>query len=997
MSAALLLTLVSCARVQEPSQPVPAPEENPAAEQPSEPGQNIHYETIGVGIYGGSGASADASSRVSFSETGNDFYWQTGDQILVQRSVSEAALVTVSNAGSGATVTVPLEGEETRAGFAWYPANIAAADAAVGSTTITLPPAYDNYVYPYAPTPMLAVQTASGGVILDQLNFMHLGGALLLTLKVSPYTLQPVKSVTITTDNVCTGTFTASVSGGRYQIPLSGAGGEDNGASVNYTFANAVSPGGEQKLFLPLPVGTFNITRVVAYAEDGTPVAINTEAVSSISMDKPARGRKKSCTVSPVLISSADEWNTFAAEFNKNNSVYPSDVPARLTADLDFTGKDLTSITRTFYGFVSGFKSAAENYCFKNLVVTDNRIFKENRGTIRSVDIDASCSYTVSRNETTDAYYNALLCGQNRGTVACCKASHTMNFAFASVPPKKGANIFAGLVGRNHGTVANCEFAGVIRNTEITSNIPGNQLVGGLVANNYFHEEAGAGVIRDCVFSGQILIGTHAGEQNSADTGGASLASGAAPLLVGGIVARHWASGAVFTGNSTASGSVIDVRGGYVAVNIGGMIGKADVPVSGIQAEPLINQTAVSFYSSTGASGSGDAAVPQSTQIAVGGIVGMCTADVSDVRNEGAVLLSSSDIDFSVSEYCGVGGVAGSISSGALSRCENSVAVKIINTYAGSGNPQTSYPMPWCNGGVVGYVTSAGPFSDCSNSGEVTMEYTGRQITQKGRLTYTGGVFGCIEAAASISSCSNTGSVFAKTRSNFGNITKQLDAAPYGGGLAGAVIGTDASHRVSVLRSTVSAQSSSSLSVHGIAGGLVGYAKYATLGSTSYPCTVSMPVAAYTVSPLGAVQTYTGGIVGCAEYTDVSGCRFDSTISSYPKPGAIAGVLLNGGSIRDCIFDGTITLGGTTGYQRTPALVSLITVENGTLVASNYNLTRNGLRGEMAGVTLNDSNLSAHIVVLKDGSDKTTKNCADISPTPYVTDSGEDAAYLYSE
>lgn len=160
-----------------------------------------------------------------------------------------------------------------------------------------------------------------------------------------------------------------------------------------------------------------------------------------------------------------------------------------------------------------------------------------------------------------------------------------------------------------------------------------------------------------------------------------------------------------------------------------------------------------------------------------------------------------------------------------------------------------------------------------------------------------------------------------------------------------------------------------------------------------------MPVAAYTASPLNNVQTYTGGIVGCAEYTDVSGCRFDSTISSYPKPGAIAGVLLNGGSIRDCIFDGTITLGGTNAYQRTPALVSLITVENGTLVASNYNLTRNGLRGEMAGVTLDDGNLSDHIVVFKDGSKIKTEECADISttPPPYVTDSGQSAVYLYSE
>lgn len=992
MSAALLLTLVSCARVQEPSQPVPAPEENPVAEQPSEPGQNIHYETIGVGISGGSGASADASSRVSFSETGNDFYWQTGDQILVQRSESEAALVPVSNAGSGATVTVPLVGEETRAGFAWYPANIAAADAAVGSTTITLPAAYDNYVYPYAPTPMLAVQTASGGVILDQLNFMHLGGALLLTLNVSSYTLQPVKSVTITTDNFCTGTFTASVSGGRYQIPLSGAGGEDNGNTVRYTFANVVSPDGEQKLFLPLPVGgTFNITQIVAYAQDGTPVAINTEGVSSISMDKPARGRKKSCTVSPVLISSADEWNTFAD--NVNNSDYPSDVPARLTADLDFNGKSLTTISR-FYGFVSGFKSAAENYCFKNLVVTDKRIFKENRGTIRSVDIDASCSYTVSRNETTNAYYNALLCGQNRGTVACCKASHTMNFAFASGVPGSGANVFAGLVGRNHGTVANCEFAGVIRNTETTSNIPGNQLVGGLVANNYFDAEAGAGAIQDCVFSGQILIGTYAGEQDSANTEGATLASGATPLLVGGIVARHWESGAVFTGNSTASGSVIDVRGGYVAVNIGGMIGKADVPVSGIQAEPLINQTAVSFYSSTGASGSGDDAVPQSTQIAVGGVVGMCTADVSDVRNEGAVLLSSSNIDFSVSAYCGVGGVAGSmISSGALSRCENSGAVKIINTYAGSENPKTLYPKPWCNGGVVGYVTSVGPFSDCSNSGEVTMEYTGRQLTSKARFTYTGGVVGLVDGVGSrIESCANSGEVFVNAYSNYGTSVSHLRRAPYGGGIAGGLIGATSSY-ASVLDCTVSGSNSLRL-FRGIVGGIAGYASYASIGTSDKPCAVSM-----SIKGNNDVRTHSGGIVGTMENTDITSCTFSASITGVPKPAGIVGCISAGGSVRDCVFNGTITEGGNAGHRRNPmGIVSIINATyNDESQAANFNITHCGLAGTIAGTPVTAANISSFVCNLYDFSNTLGTSCNNFTYTPYLTDSGQSAVYLYSE
>ncbi len=132
--------------------------------------KDIHYERLAIA----------SDTKVSFNETTGNFAWQGSESIRVQRSVSDAVDVSVDVSGAEAEVEIPLVGSETRTGFAYYPANILAdASAAARCYNISLPYTYDDYVYPYAPTPMIAIQADSDGLLLgNRLEFQHLGGVL---------------------------------------------------------------------------------------------------------------------------------------------------------------------------------------------------------------------------------------------------------------------------------------------------------------------------------------------------------------------------------------------------------------------------------------------------------------------------------------------------------------------------------------------------------------------------------------------------------------------------------------------------------------------------------------------------------------------------------------------------------------------------------------------------------------------------------------------------
>ena len=261
--------------------------------------EDIHYERLAIA----------SDTKVSFNETTGNFAWQGSESIRVQRSVSDAVDVTVDVSGAEAEVEIPLVGSETRTGFAYYPANILAdASAAARCYNISLPYTYDDYVYPYAPTPMIAIQADSDGLLLgDRLEFQHLGGVLLLTLKVDEGVGDDLQTLVVRTDKRIWGDFTAAASGGHLSIAT------DSDATlktreVAYKLSSPVSPGETCKLMVPLPVGTYTVEKVLGYTATGKLIASTTSASSSQTIGR-KKGKKVAMTLYDFTILAG--WNFY--------------------------------------------------------------------------------------------------------------------------------------------------------------------------------------------------------------------------------------------------------------------------------------------------------------------------------------------------------------------------------------------------------------------------------------------------------------------------------------------------------------------------------------------------------------------------------------------------------------------------------------------------------------------------------------------------------------
>ncbi len=263
------------------------------------PEEDIHYERLAVA----------SDTKVSFNETTGSFAWQGSESIRVQRSVSNAVDVSVDVSGAEAEVEIPLVGSETRTGFAYYPANILAdASAAARCYNISLPYTYDDYVYPYAPTPMIAIQADSDGLLLgNRLEFQHLGGVLLLTLTVDDGVGDDLQTLVVRTDKRIWGDFTATASGGHLSIAT------DSDATlktreVAYKLSSPVSPGVTCKLMVPLPVGTYTVEKVLGYTATGKLIASTTSASSSQTIGR-KKGKKVAMTLYDFTILAG--WNFY--------------------------------------------------------------------------------------------------------------------------------------------------------------------------------------------------------------------------------------------------------------------------------------------------------------------------------------------------------------------------------------------------------------------------------------------------------------------------------------------------------------------------------------------------------------------------------------------------------------------------------------------------------------------------------------------------------------
>ena len=188
---------------------------------------------------------ADAT-KVDISSASGAFTWTAGDKIAVHTSIPYYMTATLeSGAGTASGVFTAEMDDDTRDGYAVYPASVAGGTAA--APTVTLPSEYtiDGSMEEYSPLPMIAVNTPG-----NALSFKHVGAIFRITLEDVP---AGTKYINVTTDLDIYGTFTVqNPSTASPTIQTSSAANSRN--VVKFTLSSALSQKQTLVLNLPLPV-----------------------------------------------------------------------------------------------------------------------------------------------------------------------------------------------------------------------------------------------------------------------------------------------------------------------------------------------------------------------------------------------------------------------------------------------------------------------------------------------------------------------------------------------------------------------------------------------------------------------------------------------------------------------------------------------------------------------------------------------------------------------
>ncbi len=181
---------------------------------------------------------------------------------------------------------------------------------------------------------MIAEQTTESGVsVLDNLRFLHLGGVALLELQVAGDVTTNVTKIVVNMDKRITGDFTAAGSFGGYSIKTDGV--TTSGTSVTYNLASPVAPGGSQKLFVPLPVGTYTVSSVSAFGSDGKRIAKSSSATSSFNITR--RGGKKFTDGNAIALAKVtpQEYDTYGIVYGTGNCIIDSGTASNRSVSFD--------------------------------------------------------------------------------------------------------------------------------------------------------------------------------------------------------------------------------------------------------------------------------------------------------------------------------------------------------------------------------------------------------------------------------------------------------------------------------------------------------------------------------------------------------------------------------------------------------------------------------------------------------------------------------------
>lgn len=526
-----------------------------------------------------------------------------------------------------------------------------------------------------------------------------------------------------------------------------------------------------------------------------------------------------------------------------------------------------------------------------------------NNGTIeKCIVMDDATGISVTLNDGTDhtytgtivthtanAYHYAIagISGRNNGTVADCQNLARIVNIFSADRGTSGnlngryLNV-AGIVGYNGAEAA---VTGCLNSATIIDRAtPKMHYVGGIVGRNY-------GTVSNCENAAPATIGV----------GTAHLKPYSARMLyLGGAIGSNetGATASGLTNGAKLNVSRLETTTGYVSC-IGGLIGK--------NSSPLNSGKFINTGDITQSNAVGKCAEPTDANdygLFLGGIAGYSIEAISNASNSGMVsytCAAKSKVEDKVGiQYVYLGGIAGKVLAAEtvdMSACSNSGKITFTandkcseDGHAGTQEDPhvVGYDYIYL-GGLAGYASNVAFKNNCSNSGSIKGGDSSGNNNRKVPSFTIGGIAGLVTGASSIANCKITGEAQIYN-DHFSNRGIGSYDCPTVGGIAGLVAGADGAL---IPVSNCSVESSASVvGRRGAVGGIIGLAKYATISGCSY------------VNDLTNQSAYfVAGIVGGAQYSTVSNCTYKGSAiqtSQLQIGGGIIGKLDEGSSVNGC-------------------------------------------------------------------------------------------------
>lgn len=670
------------------------------------------------------------------------------------------------------------------------------------------------------------------------------------------------------------------------------------GGLPTVSFSNVPVVAGLAEVVVPVPTGAYANGFVVSVIAGDTEMVKTSGATAGTNI---AAGK---VVVMPELayagtpralsIKSAADLQAFLTAVDAGDyAAYVNGVGEVLIEnDIDLTGVTLNGSLLTgetaFSHTLNG-----QGHALKNWNVT-SALFADNRGTIKNLVLDASCTWTPIFNGD-----QAMVVLKNNGVVSGITSNVNIELNMFDT---EATTTLGAIVARTYTPVLNCVNNGNMTFTNVYWNT-GNIYLGGVVGYGWYQK--GKMLVANCENNGDIKIVCADGiVGKNAYIGGVFGSTSQAGYTT--LTSHDQSYGTIY--NCVNNGDVYVERkaldsGSYA--NIAGVVGYAEADVLN-----CVNKGAVSYICPNNHAESATA----STRPCVGGVVGVCTYYLGYCVNEGTVTMEGT--------YA-AGGTSGTTSG-----------------IGASGNP--------CFGGVAGQVgnhavaTAISEF--CVNNGPVVFNSTMRPAN--GTAAQIGAVFGL--SNNSVLNCVN----------NADFTISECFATTYAAGVVGRLyynpsfVVEDCVNNGNITYNWVESSKASQIYF----GGIVGHGKNCgiadctnngdlTFGNTHYATANSYLG--------GIVGQYDGGsctITNSKNYGDLS-----MAASTKWRAGGIAGCA--GGNIDGCVNQGNVStpnntsgvVGGINGFgqaniansEATCSLTSSATSPAGGLVGGHGNTAQN--------------------------------------------------------